>query len=150
MTDRPDSCFNFHKDESFGIVPIARRSDGDFFLLIQHKAGHWGFPKGHAESGEDAQEAACREFEEETGIQTYNLLEAAFVEQYSFTKAGTSFQKTVTYFPAIVHSEIVNYQENEIKAYAWLPYAAALATLTFSQSQQILAQIQQYLRKVGK
>jgi 8-oxo-dGTP pyrophosphatase MutT (NUDIX family) len=150
MSDRPDPQSdlqaNFRTDESFGIVPIARRSDGHLFLLIQHKAGHWGFPKGHAEPGESAQGAACREFAEETGIQTYELLDATFVEQYNFTKAGHVFSKTVTYFPAVVHSQTVNCQAKEVRDYAWLAYDEALAKLTFTQSRQILMQVQGYLQ----
>lgn len=144
---------NSHKDASFGIVPIARRSDGNFFLLVQHHAGHWGFPKGHAEPGESAEIAACREFEEETGIRAYTLLNPAavnlsFVEHYSFIKANQSVEKTVTYFPALVHSEIVICQEKEIKAHAWLSYEAALQTLTFAPSRQILMQVQEYLQSI--
>lgn len=135
------------KDTSFGVVPIARRSDGDFFLLVQHKAGHWGFPKGHAEPGESAQATACRELEEETGIQAFELLNVAFVEQYSFGKVGWLFDKTVTYFPAFVQSETVNCQPQEIKDYAWLTYDAALAKLTFAQSRQVLVQVQAYLQE---
>ena len=37
------------------------------FLLIQHQAGHWAFPKGHANPGESPAETARREFAEETG-----------------------------------------------------------------------------------
>lgn len=144
---------NSRKDESFGIIPIARRLDGIFFLLIQHHAGHWGFPKGHAEPGESAEVAACREFEEETGIRVYTLLDISalnmsFVEQYSFIKANQSFEKIVTYFPAIVHSETVTYQEKEIKDYAWLNYNDALQTLTFAPSRQILGQVREYLQAV--
>lgn len=138
------------KDTSFGIVPIAHRPDGNLFLLVQHNAGHWSFPKGHAEPGESAQATACREFEEETGIQGYEVLDTTFVEQYQFTKAGKLLEKTVTYFPAFVQSEVVNYQQEEIKDYAWLNYEAALAKLTFVQSQQVLMQVQTYLQEIGK
>lgn len=145
MGDRPTPL----QDLAFGIVPVSRRSDGDFFLLVQHKAGHWGFPKGHAEPGESAQDTACREFEEETGIQAYQLLDAPFVEQYRFKKAKQPIEKTVTYFPAFVRSETVNYQRKEIRDYAWLSYDAALATLTFARSQQVLMQVQAYLQQAG-
>jgi bis(5'-nucleosidyl)-tetraphosphatase len=135
------------KDAAFGIVPIHRHTEGDRFLLIQHHAGHWGFPKGHADAGETAQETAQREFEEETGIQDYNLLETAFVEQYQFQQEGKTIEKTVTYFPAIVQSETVTCQKAEIRAYAWLPYDAALETITFEQSKQLLVKVAAYLNQ---
>ena len=38
------------------------------FLLIRDSYQNWGFPKGHLESGERAEDAALREVREETGI----------------------------------------------------------------------------------
>ena len=45
------------------------------FLLIQHHAGHWGFPKGHQEKGEDDLTTARRELQEETGIKQIKIYE---------------------------------------------------------------------------
>jgi predicted NUDIX family NTP pyrophosphohydrolase len=54
-----------------------RVKDGDLQVLLVHPggplfahkdAGFWGIPKGEAHEGEDLLAAACREFEEETGI----------------------------------------------------------------------------------
>lgn len=133
------------KDEAFGIVPIDRRTNGDYFLLIQHHAGHWGFPKGHAEAEESPEVAACREFEEETGIQDYALLPGSFTEQYRFVDSGRSIEKTVVYFPALVRSNTVICQAKEIRDFAWLTYEAALEKLTFAQSKQLLAEVRQHL-----
>lgn len=136
------------KDEAFGIVPIRREADGDRFLLIQHLAGHWGFPKGHAEPGESAIVAAQREFEEETGIQEYEVLEQSFMERYSFTKNGQVVEKSVTYFPAFVQSGNVFYQEDEIRDYAWVTYDDAIQKITFDQARQILIQVGEYLQEM--
>ncbi len=58
------------KDESFGIVPLRRNANAWQVFLIQHKHGrHWGFPKGHAESGEMPEDAAARELKEETNLE---------------------------------------------------------------------------------
>jgi len=135
-------------DQSFGIVPVSQRQNEHHFLLIQHQAGHWGFPKGHAESGETALMAACREFEEETGITDYQLLEApAFVEQYRFLKQQTPIDKTVTYFVALVRSEQVTCQAKEVIDFAWLPFEAAVERITFTQSKELLRQVEQFLQK---
>jgi bis(5'-nucleosidyl)-tetraphosphatase len=136
------------KDEAFGIVPIDRQPDGDRFLLIQHWAGHWGFPKGHAEPGETPQQAASREFEEETGIRAYTVLERSFSESYQFQREGKTFEKTVVYFPAFVQSAEVNCQEQEIQAFAWLPYDAAFEKITFPPSKQLLQQVKTLLEQV--
>lgn len=132
-------------DQAFGIVPVLQRHDDYCFLILQHNAGHWGFPKGHAESKEAPLETACREFEEETGIIHYDAIHQPFVEQYHFTKHGKTIHKTVTYFPAFVYSEQVIHQVEEIKDFAWLGYQDALKTITFAPSKHILFLVNQYL-----
>ncbi|MBW4658236.1 MAG: NUDIX domain-containing protein [Drouetiella hepatica Uher 2000/2452] len=135
------------KDEAFGIVPIWRQPEGDRFLLIQHWAGHWGFPKGHAEPGETAIVTACREFEEETGIKTYEVIDAiSFTEKYSFSREGQTIEKTVTYFPAFVQTLAVTCQEQEIQAFAWVTFDDATQKITFGQARQLLVRVKEYLQ----
>lgn len=135
------------RDEAFGIVPILPSQTVYQFLLIQHNAGHWGFPKGHADPGESAVQAACREFLEETGISDYVLIEGvSFSEQYPFTRHGRKFEKTVIYFPAWVQSPIVHCQEQEIQAYLWADYDQAIARLSFEGAKQVLVAVNQYLQ----
>ncbi|QZZ21320.1 NUDIX domain-containing protein [Leptothermofonsia sichuanensis E412] len=136
----------FSQDEAFGIVPILREQNGYQFLLIQHHAGHWGFPKGHADPGESALEAACREFVEETGIASYSVLpEVTFTEQYFFNRRGKKFRKTVIYFPALVQSTTVKCQQEEIRAYAWVEFKQAIALMSFTGSRQVLIDVHHYL-----
>jgi 8-oxo-dGTP pyrophosphatase MutT (NUDIX family) len=137
---------NLAKDAAFGVVPILHTDSAYQFLLIQHHAGHWGFPKGHADPGESDVQAACREFTEETGIDSFTLLEGvSFSEQYTFTREGRKYEKTVVYYPAFVQSPIVKYQKAEIRDFAWVAYDAAIARLTFGGARQVLAAVQQYL-----
>ncbi|MEO1144314.1 MAG: NUDIX domain-containing protein [Cyanobacteria bacterium J06638_22] len=138
------------QDTAFGIVPIWQNSAGDRVLLIQHQAGHWGFPKGHADPGETALDTACREFEEETGITDYRpLSENSFTESYRFTRDGYEFQKTVTYFPAWVYSTTVVCQEKEIRNYAWLLFDDAERQISFSPARKILREVQTYIRTLS-
>ncbi|MBW4469158.1 MAG: NUDIX domain-containing protein [Stenomitos rutilans HA7619-LM2] len=135
------------KDEAFGIVPILQTAHEQQFLLIQHHAGHWGFPKGHADPGESALQAACREFVEETGISDYTLIEGiSFSEQYPFTRSGRRFEKTVIYFPAWVETTTVQCQAKEIQAYVWAEYEQAIAKLSFDGAKQVLRDVQKYLQ----
>lgn len=136
------------KDEAFGIIPILQTAGRYEYLLIQHHAGHWGFPKGHADPGETALQAACREFVEETGIANYTLLQdVSFSEQYVFMRGGKKFDKTVVYFPAFVlsSSSEVQCQQEEIQNYCWVEYEQAIATLTFNGARRVLAELQHYL-----
>ncbi|HIK57143.1 MAG TPA: NUDIX domain-containing protein [Synechococcales cyanobacterium M55_K2018_004] len=137
------------KDEAFGIIPILKQGDDCQFLLVQHHAGHWGFPKGHADPGETAIAAACREFEEETGITAYTpLTQFSFSEQYTFIRNAQTIQKTVVYFPAWVQTTEVTCQAKEIQAFAWLPYEAALKRLTFTPAKQVLTEVQKSLQQL--
>ncbi|MFB8794298.1 MAG: NUDIX domain-containing protein [Microcoleus sp.] len=148
------------KDECFGIVPIFTNETDSLFLLIQHQAGHWAFPKGHADPGESALETAKRELEEETGIREYEVLEEpSFVEHYSFVqegkpssvkhysfaKEGEPIEKIVTYFVAFVNSMEVQLQEAEIQNSAWICFEEAINLITFDANRQVLREVKAYL-----
>ena len=148
------------KDEAFGIVPVFSTETDSLFLLIQHQAGHWAFPKGHANPGESALETAKREFEEETGIREYEVLEEpSFVEHYSFVKEGKpssvqhyssakegeSIEKTVTYFLAFVNSMEVQLQAEEVQNYAWSSFEDAVKQITFDGNRQLLREVKAFL-----
>jgi len=139
---------SIQQDTAFGIVPIfipeaATIEDLDTceYLVVQHHAGHWGFPKGHAEPGESEQEAACREFCEETGIHTANfslLSGLSFQESYRIEKRKHIIEKTVIYFPARVWVKAVAVQPKEIQAYAWGSYSETLDRLTYAPIKEVL------------
>ena len=48
-------------EASFGLVPYQCHTSPVRVLLVQQRAGHWGFPKGHAHDDETPLAAACRE-----------------------------------------------------------------------------------------
>ncbi len=148
------------KDECFGIVPIFSSETDSLFLLIQHQAGHWAFPKGHADPGESAIETAKRELEEETGIRDYEVLEErSFVEyysfvqeavpssvkHYSFAKEGELIEKTVTYFVAFVNSMEVVLQAEEVQNSAWIAFDEAINLITFDGNRGVLREVKAYL-----
>ncbi|MEG5040245.1 MULTISPECIES: NUDIX domain-containing protein [unclassified Microcoleus] len=134
------------KDECFGIVPICGKEADALFLLIQHQAGHWAFPKGHANPGESPAETARREFEEETGISDFEMLdEPSFTEHYSFVKDGEPIEKTVTYFLGFVNSVEVVLQEEEIQNSAWLPFEEAVKRITFDANRLMFGEVKAYL-----
>ncbi len=134
------------KDECFGIVPIFGKEANALFLLIQHQAGHWAFPKGHANPGESPAETARREFEEETGISDFEMLdEPSFTEHYSFVKDGEPIEKTVTYFLGFVNSMEVVLQEEEVQNSAWLSFDEAVKRITFDANRLMFGEVKAYL-----
>lgn len=138
--DRPMTQVPIKRDAGFGVVPVQVGAGGDRrYLLIQHQAGHWAFPKGHAEAGETPLETAHREFQEETGITQYEIIPGIELsENYNFEIKGRYQFKTVRYFPAIVQQTEVKIQLSEIKDFAWLPYAEAMKRLTYAPNRQVL------------
>jgi dATP pyrophosphohydrolase len=56
------------RETSAGGVVYRVHEGHALFLLIKDSYQNWGFPKGHLESGERAEDAAMREVREETGI----------------------------------------------------------------------------------
>lgn len=127
------------KDISYGIIPLRKKGKKGAWevLLIQHHHGHWGFPKGHAEVGEEPLEAATRELKEESGLSMLKLLaETPLLEKYQFMQQGKLVNKTVYYFIGSVSGN-VELQASECKAFKWVLLEEAYKHLTFAQSQQI-------------
>jgi bis(5'-nucleosidyl)-tetraphosphatase len=139
-------------DESFGVVPILRKGEQTLFLLIQHNAGHWAFPKGHAERGESDIEAARRELCEETGIASATLDESnVFEERYTKTWRGDArrlVRKTVRYYIGEVDSPRVQVQEAEIQNHKWVTIDEARKLITYSESRRLLEEVAKHLKLI--
>lgn len=124
-------------DKSFGIVPLIWRGDHWEALLVHHRAGHWGFPKGHAEGTEQPQITAERELQEETGLLvTHYLPFPPLHEQYTFERDGQPTDKQVTYYLAEVEG-IVAPQLEEVGAAEWFTLDDAIARISFPEGQEL-------------
>jgi 8-oxo-dGTP pyrophosphatase MutT (NUDIX family) len=131
-------------DFSCGVIPILETPGQPArFLLVQHVAGHWAFPKGHPEEDETPIEAALRELAEETGITQVDLTEApAFEEHYEFTKrSGKRVMKTVLHYVGHVTNDHVVLQDGELSAYAWGDAAETRKRLTFDEGRALLDEV---------
>lgn len=140
-------------DYSCGVIPFRSTAHGREFLLVQHHAGHWAFPKGHPEGDETPIETAQRELREETGLSDVRLIEApAFEEAYAFTKkTGRRVEKIVTYYLGELSEgdATVTVQPQEVQAFAWGDAAATGARLTFAQGRAMLDEVLDYLDGIG-
>jgi len=135
-------------DRSFGIVPVHRSGGADRFLLVQHRAGHWGFPKGHPEDDESPVQTALRELGEETGLAVARLVEEpSFTEAYEFTKrkSGRRVLKHVTYFVGFVDDPAVTPCEEEVAATAWGDAEATRARISFPEARALFDEVRAYL-----
>lgn len=131
-------------EKSCGAIVFRIHHDTPEFLLIQHRSGHWGFPKGHVEQGETEQQTAVREVYEETGLQI-ELLEG-FRETIQYSPAAKIW-KTVVYFLAKAISEKVTYILPEVIDHKWLPLHDADAQLQFENQKGLLNQASSYLMR---
>ena len=99
-------------------------------MSSKKEPGHWIFPKGHVERGETAAEAALRETEEEAGV-TASC--SALPERSSSTGAAGHYR--VEYFLIRATSET---SRTDGRSKVWLPFADALARLTYADTQRLL------------
>lgn len=135
---------NFEK--SCGAVVYRQTNEKTEYLLIFNKKGgakgHWGFPKGHVESGESEKQTAEREILEETGIRAVADTQFRCVTTYS-PREGV--MKDVVYFAARVDNPDIVLQESEVADFMWADYDTAAKTLT--HDTEILKKAREYLLK---
>ena len=132
------------KEEGFGIIPIFKKGDETLFLVIHRKEGFWEFPKGHKEEGESGIEAAKREFEEETDIKDYEILDenTFFEDRYIAKREGKEDrEKTVKYYLAETNTQEVTIQQGELKGFKWLNFDDSMAILTYPGAKNLLKKI---------
>lgn len=134
------------KDFSYGVIPIRyNQQDEREYLAVQHKAGHWDFPKGHPEPGESEQETAQRELEEETGCQIKRWLDVKPQQiRYQGEKDGQPVDKTVTFYLAEVTGS-PKHGDAGIKELGWFSYCKLRDQLTYDDSRNLLEQMENFL-----
>lgn len=132
------------EEKSCGAVIWRKTDTGHEYLLAQHGAKHWSFPKGHVENEETEVETAAREIWEETGL-TVDI--------------DTSFREVVTYYPKPnVIKDVVFFiatptggeqhaQEEEIRQLGWFGFEDAQPLVTFATDIDVLKAAEVYINK---
>jgi bis(5'-nucleosidyl)-tetraphosphatase len=133
------------REISAGVI-VFRQALQPQYLLLHYESGHWDFPKGHIEAGEEARETARRELKEETGISDVRFLDGyKGTLRYFFRQKGIGIFKIVIYFLAETDQSDVTLSSEHI-GFEWLPYDAALARLTFKNSRDLLVKAHEHLQ----
>ncbi len=138
-------------ERASGMILYRRGAGGREYLLIKNRGGgHWGFPKGRLEPGEDELAAARREVGEEVGIRGLEL-HPEFKERlaYRFLRDGTWVDKEVTLFLAATE-EAGAPEAHEVAALEWLPLPEALARLTYPEQRAALLRADAFLQGLAK
>ena len=133
-------------EKSCGGVVFTRRDDEILYVIIRHRGGHCGFPKGHMEPGETEQQTALREIREEVGL-TVNLVSGFRAEEQYALPGRPGAMKQVVYFLAEFADQSPTPQPEEITRVYLLPLKEALRMLPFPEARRILTQADHFLRK---
>ncbi len=132
---------------SSACVLFRRENSKIKYLLLHYTQGHWGFPKGTIEKGEDKKETIARETKEETGITDISFIEG-FEEKinYFFRLEGKLIYKEVSFY-------LVETKEKKVKLsfehteYKWLNFEDAFKLLNFKNTKNILKKADEVLKK---
>ena len=127
------------QEVSSGGVVFRRFADGPKYLLILDAHGNWGFPKGHEEIGESAEQAARREIQEETGLTALTLHAALPALEWTFSSGRTLVRKRCNYFlfeSAV--GETRPRRDEGITRCVWFSYQDATQDLTFPNTSKLL------------
>lgn len=132
------------REKSCGALVYRVKNDNVELLLLRHRAGgHWSFPKGHVEPGENEIQTALREVHEETGLDI-SLLDG--------------FRETVEYYPKPNVKKLVVYflgssdpnqeahrQEKEISEIIWTSVDNAQNMVTFRNDKNLIVSAKKFL-----
>ena len=109
------------------------------FLLIRDSYRNWGFPKGHLEPGEQAEDAAVREVGEETGLSEITLRGAIETIDWYFRFRVRLIHKVCHFFLMETPNEATCPQHAEgITACCWVPFEDAMRMVSYTNARQVL------------
>lgn len=113
------------------------------YVLVREKNGSYGLPKGHVEPGETLAETALREVREETGvIATLHGQQPVMVDEYPIAGGDV---KRVSWFIARYDDQTPIADRTQVLGVLVLPVEAALKTLTYGSTREILRQVDRRL-----
>ncbi|MCL7402352.1 MAG: NUDIX domain-containing protein [Thaumarchaeota archaeon] len=118
------------------------------YLLLHYEAGHWDFPKGAIEEGENELDTVRREVWEETGINNIEIVKDFRKEiEYFYRKLGELVRKRVVFYLARSNTKEVRLSY-EHRGYIWLDYPKAMRKLTFRTARNVLEAAHTYLAQL--
>ncbi len=130
-------------EKSCGAVVFTEQEEEIHFLLVQERAGHYSFPKGHVEAGESEMQTAAREIREETGL-TVEFIDG-FRTVDAFLQRENGNWKEVVYFLARYAGQTPLHQASELTGCELLPFDEAITRFQFDSQKRILREAQAFL-----
>lgn len=111
------------------------------------KGDFWDFPRGKVEKGETEEQTAVREIREETQLSEVHIVPGfRKTTSWYYRWKGVNIYKEAVYFLAEVKSERVRISHEHVE-FAWADYDAAMETLTYDNTKNILKAARAFLKK---
>lgn len=136
-------------EKSAGFILITDDFETDDYsvLLLHYTSGHWDFPKGNIETNETELEAATRELQEETSIESFRVIpNFRYVLDYKYTRKSMLISKQVTLFLASTGVRKVKISHEHMD-YNWVKKSDATTQLTYKNAKNALRQAINFLEK---
>ena len=135
------------REKSCGAVVYRYNNEVLEVLLIRHRfGGHWSFPKGHVEEGENEFQTALREVKEETNLSI--RLREGFRESVEYFPKPY-IKKQVVYFLGLSLGDTAKRQEEEISELRWVPIDDAERMVSFANDKNLISRSREYLKANG-
>jgi bis(5'-nucleosidyl)-tetraphosphatase len=117
------------------------------YLLLHYSAGHWDFPKGNIEAGENEKQTATREIQEETSITDVEFLDNFRMKiEYKYRHRRKRILKEVVLYLARVYTRRVILSHEHI-GFTWKKFDDALQQLTYMNAKNLLTAAKEHLQK---
>jgi 8-oxo-dGTP pyrophosphatase MutT (NUDIX family) len=134
------------QETSAGGVVYRLESGDPVYLLIRDSYQNWGFPKGHLEKGERAEDAALREVREETGIADVSLRGTIDTIDWYFRFRGRLIHKVCHFFLMETAEALTSPQQTEgITACQWVNFDAASIAISYANARLVLRRAQEMI-----
>ena len=134
------------QETSAGGVVYRKDDAAPLFLLIRDSYQNWGFPKGHVEAGERAEDAALREVREETGIDQLSIRGIIDTIDWYFRFRGRLIHKVCHFYLMETSQAQTSPQRAEgITACQWVGYDAARTAISYANARHLLLRAQEML-----
>jgi 8-oxo-dGTP pyrophosphatase MutT (NUDIX family) len=127
------------RETSAGGVVYRLDAGAPLFLLIRDSYTNWGFPKGHVERGESAEDAALREVREETGL--HELASCGLIDtiDWYFRFRGRLIHKSCHFYLMVTtESDTAPQRAEGITACQWVSYGEAHEAVSYANAREVL------------
>jgi len=105
----------------------------------------WSLPKGHIEAGESPEQAAVREVQEETGIES-EIYKSLGVIDFWFMAGGKRIHKTVHHFLFKEKGGRISPQVSEVDDVRWFPLDEIIERLAYPDEKKLIARSKELLQ----